>query len=82
MLVKSFSTEFGGECIWIEDVFIEKNFRGQGIGTQFMNFVKEKYHDKILRLETEHDNLKAVKLYKSCGFKELPYLELVLTKGD
>ena len=82
MLVKSFSTEFGGECIWIEDIFIEKNFRGKGIGTQFMNFIKEKYPDKILRLETETDNSKAVNLYKSCGFKELPYLELVFIKGD
>ena len=33
MLAKSFSTEFGGECIWIEDIYIEKNFRGKGIGT-------------------------------------------------
>ena len=82
MLVKSFSTEFGGECIWIEDIFIEENFRGKGISTQFMNFIKEKYSDKILRLETEHDNFKAINLYKNFGFKELPYLELVYTKGD
>ena len=82
MLSKSFSTEFGGECIWIEDIFIEKNFRGKGIGTQFMNFIRKKYSDKILRLETEHDNFKAINLYKNFGFKELPYLELVYTKGD
>ena len=82
MLVKSFSTEFGGECIWIEDIFIEENFRGKGIGTQFMNFSRKKYSDKILRLETEHDNFKAINLYKNFGFKELPYLELVYTKGD
>ena len=82
ILAKSFSTEFGGECIWIEDIFIEKNFREQGIGTKFMRFVKEIYSDKILRLEAEHDNIKAVTAYKNLGFKELPYLELVLPKGD
>ena len=82
MIAKSFSTEFGGECIWIEDIFIEKNFRGKGFGTRFLNFVREKYSDKILRLEAELDNVKAVAAYKNFGFKELPYLELVFTKGD
>ena len=82
MLAKSFSTEFGGECIWIEDIFIEKDFRGKGFGTRFLNFVREKYPDKNLGLEVESDNVKAVATYKKFGFKELPYLELVFTKGD
>ena len=82
MIAKSFSTEFGGECIWIEDIFIEKNFRGKGFGTRFLNFVREKYPDKNLGLEVESDNVKAVAAYKKFGFKELPYLELVYTKGD
>ncbi|MBQ6976745.1 MAG: GNAT family N-acetyltransferase [Selenomonadaceae bacterium] len=78
ILAKSFSTEFGGECIWIEDIFIEKNFRGKGFGTRFLNFVKEKYPDKNLGLEVESDNVEAVAAYKKFGFKELPYLEMVL----
>ena len=78
MLAKSFSTEFGGECIWIEDIFLEEKFRRRGIGTKFMQFVKEKYPKKILRLEAEHENSKAVAAYKKFGFRELPYLELVL----
>ena len=82
MITKSFSTEFGGECIWIEDIFIEKNFRGKGFGTRFLNFVKEKYPDKNLGLEVESDNVKAIAAYKKFGFKELPYLEMVFTKAD
>ena len=77
MIAKSFSTEFGGECVWIEDIFIEENFRRKGIGTEFIEFVKENYPQKILRLEAEHDNVKAVSTYKKLGFKELPYLEMV-----
>ena len=80
MLAKSYSTEFGGECIWIEDIFIEAEYRGRGYGSKFIEFVKEMYPDKILRLETEHENLKALSVYKNFGFKELPYLELVLVK--
>ena len=82
IIAKSFSTEFGGECIWIEDIYLEENFRGQGFGTKFINFVKENYPEKIFRLEAEHDNLKAVKTYKNFGFKELPYLEMVFVKED
>ena len=81
MVAKSFSTEFGGECIWIEDIFIEENFRRQGIGSKFIQFVKENYPQKIFRIEAEHDNFKAVSTYKKFGFKELPYLEMVLTDG-
>ena len=81
IIARGYSTEFGGECIWIEDIFIEAEYRGRGIGSKFIQYVKELYPDKILRLETEHDNAKALKLYKRLGFKELPYLEMVCN-GD
>ena len=80
MLAKSFSTEFGGECIWIEDIYLEEKFRGQGRGSKFIQYVKEKYFDKILRIEAERDNERALETYKKQGFKELPYMELVLPK--
>ena len=73
----SYSTEFGGECIWIEDIYIEPEYRGRGVGTQFINYVKGLYPDKIFRLEAEEDNSAALRIYKRHGFKELPYLEMV-----
>ena len=77
----SYATEFGGECIWIEDIYIEPEYRGCGVGTKFIRYVKELYPDKIFRLESEKDNSAALNLYKRFGFKELPYLELVCS-GD
>lgn len=77
MTAHGYSTEFGGECIWIEDIYIEAEYRGRGIGSQFVRRVKEIYPDKIFRLESEADNVAALKIYKRLGFKELPYLELV-----
>lgn len=74
---KSYSTEFGGECIWIEDIYVEADYRGRGIGSKFIRRVKELYPEKILRLEAEADNDKALNLYKRLGFKPLPYMELV-----
>lgn len=75
--VKSYSTEFGGECIWIEDIFVEAEYRGRGIGSQFIRRVKSHHPDKILRLEAEADNDKALNFYGKQGFRELPYMELV-----
>ncbi len=76
MLAKSFSTEFGKPCIWIEDIYIKPEYRHQGIGTAFLQFVEKSYPNALLRLEVEPDNEKAVNAYKKCGFDALPYLEL------
>ena len=34
MLAKSFSTEYGVPCIWIEDLYVQEAYRGTGIGSQ------------------------------------------------
>ena len=76
MVAKSFSTEFGKPCIWIEDLYIKNEYRGLGIGSMFLNYVKEKYADSIIRLEVEEENERAVKVYQKCGFDVLPYMEM------
>ena len=73
---KSYSTEFGGECIWLEDIFVEEEYRGRGVGSKFLRHVKKIYPQKIFRLESEADSA-ALNLYKRFGFRELPYLEMV-----
>ena len=76
MLAKSFSTEYGKRCIWIEDIYILKEYRGKGLGSRFIDFVKEKYPDSLLRLEVEEENEAAVHTYKKAGFDFFPYLEM------
>ena len=78
---KSYATEFGGECIWLEDIFIKEKYRGRGVGSKFIRHVKKIYPEKILRLEAEADDKKLLNFYKRFGFKELPYLELVCEKN-
>lgn len=76
MVAKSFSTEFGKPCVWIEDIYLKNEYRGLGIGSGFLKFIESKYPDSILRLEVEAENHKAVSVYKKCGFEEIPYMEM------
>lgn len=78
MIAKSYSTEYGGTCIWIEDLYIKPEYRSHGIGTQFFEYIENKCDDSVvrLRLEVELDNIKAINVYKKCGYKELPYIQM------
>ncbi|MCH5298481.1 MAG: GNAT family N-acetyltransferase [Ruminococcus sp.] len=81
MLAKSFCTEFGKPCVWIEDIYILPEHRGKGFATAFVNSIKEKYLDSVIRLEVEDDNISALSVYKKCGFTHLPYKEMIFTGG-
>lgn len=76
MVAKSFSTEFGKPCMWIEDLYLKPEYRGKGIGSKFFAFIEEKYPDCILRLEVEEENERAIKVYSKCGYEVLPYMEM------
>lgn len=76
MAAKSFSTELGKSCIWIEDLYIKKEYRGLGIGSQFFRYIEEKYPDTVLRLEVDKDNERAIKVYEKLGYKQIGYLEM------
>ena len=76
MIAKSFSTEFGKQCIWIEDLYIKDKYRGLGLGNMLIEFITKKFTDCIFRLEVEEENERSIKLYKKCGFEVLPYMEM------
>ena len=76
MVAKSFSTEFGKPCIWIEDLYLKPEYRSKGLGKSFFAFIETQYPGCIFRLEAEPENTPAVTLYKKCGYEEMPYMEL------
>lgn len=78
MVTRSYSTERGGICIWIEDIYIKPAYRGKGIGSAFLRFVKETNPGAVrLRLEAEPENERAMAVYKKAGFTVLGYTQLV-----
>ena len=76
MIAKSFSTEFGKPCVWIEDLYIKESYRDLGMGSDFLNFVETQFPHSLLRLEVEAENERAVHVYKKCGYDVLPYMEM------
>ena len=83
MVTRSYSTEMGGICVWIEDLYIEPRFRGRGFGSSFLRFVEERYrHGAVrLRLEAEPENERAMAVYEKAGFEILEYTQLVKELG-
>ena len=76
MTAKSFSTEFGKPCVWIEDLYLTEEYRDRGIGSSFFAFIEEKHPEAIFRLEVEEENGRAVHVYRKCGYEVLPYMEM------
>ena len=81
MVAKSYSTEAGGKCIWIEDLYLSPSYRGKGAGSSFLTFIAQRYAGQAvrLRLEAEPENDRAMRTYRSAGFEILGYTQLVKT---
>lgn len=82
MVSLKFETEVGGLAAWIEELLVEEEFRGKGIGSRFFEFLAEEFKGKIkrIRLEAGEDNLDAIRLYKRLGFEFLDYRQMVIDK--
>ncbi len=79
LLSKSYSNEAGGFVLWLEEFFILPEYRGRGLGTQFLDFLKVLSKDYArVRLELEPDNVKAKKLYSTIGFTPLEYSQMII----
>lgn len=84
MVANSYSTEFGGRCIWVEDLYMKPEFRGMGLGTAFFQFLEDEYAGIAVRfrLEAEEENTGAIALYKKCGYEILPYVQMSREKEE
>ncbi len=76
MVAKSYSTEFGKPCIWIEDLYMKEACRGSGLGSAVLQFITDRYPGCLFRLEVEEENARAIEVYKKNGFAVLPYREM------
>lgn len=78
LIAKTFSQEAGGIVIWIEEIYVKSAFRNQGLGSEFIEYIKNNVPAKRYRLETEPENIKAQDLYKRHGFSHFEYINYSL----
>ena len=78
VLSKTYSQEAGGIAVWVEELYFKPEFRGNGLATEFFEFLKSRKDIKRLRIEAEPDNTRAISLYKRIGFSPLKYAQLMI----
>ena len=80
LLAKTFSQEAGGLTVWIDEIYVLPEYRGRGIGSAFLEHLISLRGKELrrLRLEVEEENEGAIRLYRSLGFKELGYGQMII----
>lgn len=74
----TYSNEAGGLTVLLEDIMVCSEFRGRGIGNQFLRFIEEEYPDAArFRLEVMAENQGAIRLYEKHGYEIITYRQMV-----
>ena len=72
VLTFGFSLEMHGRYALLDELYVEKAWRGRGIGTEAVEFVEEQCRQRglrVARLEVFDDNVRAQALYERNGFE-------------
>lgn len=71
ILINFWSNEYGGNILDIDELYISSYYRGQGIGTKFIQYlIDNKFNNSVaIQIETTPSNPKARGLYERIGFK-------------
>lgn len=72
ILAKYFSFEFGGEILFLDELYVKPEFQGKALGKNALEFVKDfsaENNFKVVLLEIENHNEKAKGLYEQFGFQ-------------
>jgi ribosomal protein S18 acetylase RimI-like enzyme len=72
-LTFGFTFEYGGKDAFVDEFFVDPDYRSQGIGKYVLNEIQgmaKALELKALHLQTEKYNTRAKELYQSVGFKD------------
>ncbi len=84
ILLLSYIHEAGGMQVLIDELYVKPEYRCHGLGREFFALCEAREDIRVarLRLETEHDNVRAEALYRSLGFYGLPYKQMIKDFGE
>lgn len=77
LLAKTFSHEAGGKVLWLEELYVRREYRSKGLGKEFFSVLEARGDAARLRLEVEPKNDRAKSLYRRMGFKKLDYEQFI-----
>ena len=77
----TWSNEAGGLVVWLEELYVQPELRGRGVGTALIRRAMEEYAGKAarFRLEVAPGNPRARALYERLGFRELGYTSMIVS---
>lgn len=80
LLIPYWSNEFGGTLLFIDEMFVTRPARNEGIGTNFFKYLDDvrPFEGVAFALEVSPRNTGALRLYKSLGFH--PRENTILTR--
>ena len=73
VLTMGFSFEFHGHDAFIDELYIDSNFRRRGYGKQAVAFLEEKAREmgvNVIHLEVDRGNDPAFELYRRAGYED------------
>jgi len=76
LLSRMYSQEAGGMTIWVDELFVEEEYRNKGTGHSFFEKLYKDYPMVRYRLEVEDYNKGAIDLYRKYGFDFMPYMAM------
>ena len=78
LLALTWSQEGGGLTVWVDELYVLPEFRGQGLGSACFRELRALYPAAArFRLELAPDNLRARALYERMGYQNLDYRQMV-----
>lgn len=74
-----FGTEYGGNILLFEDLYIKEKFQNKGIGSQIFKYIEKTYKNEVevIKLEVAKTNKRAIELYNNLGYFENKYLSML-----
>ena len=72
VLTFGYSLEYGGRDAFLDELFVDAQYRGRGVGTKALDFLSAEYQKlgvRALHLEVERANATAQVLYHGAGFE-------------
>lgn len=79
LLTFAWSCEYGKIVITTDELFIDDDYQGKGIGSKFFKWLEQEYplHSYVYHLLVNPENPKAKALYQRLGYEELSYQPMI-----